>query len=102
MKDMFIREINLEETRDVNMKGVNVNMYFKNILKKKLPTLILIFGIILTSMAFNPSYAEAEETPQETAITKASAWLKTNQNADGSWGKELAESVVITSHISGL
>ncbi|MFZ5988016.1 MAG: prenyltransferase/squalene oxidase repeat-containing protein [Bacillota bacterium] len=70
-------------------------MLYKSTLKKRLLALVLMVGILMTSIGFTANAAEV--TQQESAITKAIDWLKANQNADGSWGSQTAQQIITTS-----
>lgn len=58
-------------------------MQYKGTLKKRLLALVLVVGVLMTSIGINV-YA-AEVTPQESAITNAVEWLN-SVKANGIWG----------------
>ena len=59
-------------------------MQCKQVLKQRFFALVLILGMLTSSISISTCFAEA--TPQEDAIAKALDWLDLNQKEDGSWG----------------
>lgn len=59
-------------------------MLHKNSLTQRLLAIVLMIGIIMTSISLKVNAEDV--TAQESAIAKAIDWLKDNQNTNGSWG----------------